>query len=74
MKLDDLPEILSASMVGDYLGVDRKVIYDLLNNKPEYGGMISFRVGSQRRIRKDDLVNWIDNQLNGNTPKLKAVK
>jgi excisionase family DNA binding protein len=74
MKIIDLPEIMSAAMVGEYLGVDRKVIYDLLNNKSEYGGLISFRVGTQRRIRKDDLMNWIDNQLNGNTPKLKAVK
>lgn len=73
MKINDLPEIMSAAMVGEYLGVDRKVIYDLLNNKPEYGGLPSFRVGSQRRIRKDDLTEWIENQLSGK-PKLKAVK
>ena len=74
MKADELPDILSALAVGEYLGVDRKVIYDLLNAKPEYGGLKSFRVGSQRRIRKVDLFQWIEKQMQCDGIKLKAVK
>lgn len=61
-NLDELPEILSAQLIADYLGISRSTIYTLFQIKPELGGIPNFEVGNSKRAYKKDLINWIESR------------
>jgi len=63
MSLDTLPEILTAEHMAKYLGMSRRVIYDLMKTKPEGGGIPSFNIGYSKRVRKSDFIHWIDTRV-----------
>lgn len=63
MKLDEMPEILTAQNIADYLGISRKRVYELFQIKPEHGGIPNFDIGYSRRVRKKDFVAWIDKKV-----------
>lgn len=73
MKMEDMPEIISASHISKYLHVSRNRIYELFQIKPEYGGIPCFTVGTQKRVLKSDFEKWIDDRKRTNI-RLKAVK
>jgi excisionase family DNA binding protein len=62
MSLDTLPEILTAEHMAKYLGLSRRVIYDLMKTKPEAGGIPSFNIGYSVRAEKSDFILWIKAQ------------
>jgi excisionase family DNA binding protein len=62
MTSDTLPEILTADHMAKYLGMSRRVIYDLIKTKPEAGGIPSFNIGYSVRVEKSDFVEWIKAQ------------
>ncbi len=62
MTLDTLPEILTAEHMAKYLGMSRRVIYDLMKTKPEAGGIPSFNIGYSVRVEKSDFISWIKKQ------------
>lgn len=63
MTMDALPEILTANHIAKYLGMSRRVIYDLFKTRPEAGGIPSFNIGYSKRVRKSDFIHWIDTRV-----------
>lgn len=58
--LEELPEILSAQLIANYLGISRSTVYTLFQTKPEFGGIPNFEVGNSKRVVKVEFVNWIE--------------
>jgi len=57
---DELPEILTAQHIADYLGIARRRVYELLQLKPTAGGIPNFEIGLSKRVEKKDFLEWID--------------
>lgn len=60
MTLNELPEVLTAQHIADYLGISRRRVYELFQLKREYGGIPNFDIGFSKRVEKADLVKWIE--------------
>lgn len=58
--LDNLPDILSPQQVADYVGVARQRVYDFC----QFGEIKSFTIGASRKIRKSDMLVWLDKVSN----------
>jgi hypothetical protein len=72
-QLNDLPEVLSAQHIADYLGIARNTVYSLFRVNPKHGGIPNFDVGApgnqasqstktSKRVMKSDFINWIGTQ------------
>ncbi|UCZ53716.1 helix-turn-helix domain-containing protein [Bacillus shivajii] len=61
-KMDELPEILTAKHIAEYLGISRRRVYELFQLKPKHGGIPNFDIGFSKRVYKEDLKNWIENR------------
>lgn len=59
MTMESLPEILTAGHMAKYLGLSRRMIYDLMKTKPEAGGIPSFNIGYSVRAEKSDFIAWV---------------
>ena len=57
--MQDLPNILTAQDIADYLRIGRKRVYELMNLSPQHGGTLTFSIGRSRRVEKADFVKWI---------------
>lgn len=62
VKLEDLPEIITASHISKYLGISNKTVYELFKTKPEFGGIPNFDIGNSKRVEKKDFIQWIQDQ------------
>ena len=62
--LENLPDILTAQHIADYLGISRKRVYEFFQIKPDYGGIKSFDIGYSKRARKTDFLRWLDGKAN----------
>ncbi|MEV2910513.1 DNA-binding protein [Paenibacillus larvae] len=62
-KMDELPDILTARLISNYLGISSRRVYELFQLKPECGGIPNFEVGKSKRVYKDDLTQWIENKI-----------
>lgn len=60
--MNDLPRVLTAQDIADYLRVGRKRVYELMSIKPQAGGIPSFSVGRSRRVEKREFEKWLDRQ------------
>jgi excisionase family DNA binding protein len=60
VSIDELPEIITAQHIADYLGISRGKVYVLFQTKPTAGGIPSFDIGASRRVDKQDFLSWID--------------
>ncbi|WP_411734993.1 helix-turn-helix domain-containing protein [Paenibacillus sp. M2] len=58
--LNELPEILSAQNIADYLSISRPRVYELFQIKNSSGGIPNFSIGATRRVVKIDFINWIE--------------
>lgn len=63
MKIEEMPDILTAQNIADYLGISRRRVYELFQLKPELGGIPNFDIGFSKRVRKIDFVRWIDEKV-----------
>lgn len=63
LTLDQLPEILTAQHIADYLKISRRRVYELFKIHPDHGGISNFDIGFSKRVRKKDLVKWIDGKF-----------
>ncbi|WP_023987478.1 helix-turn-helix domain-containing protein [Paenibacillus polymyxa] len=61
-SLEELPEILSAQLIANYLGISRSTVYTLFQTKPQFGGIPNFEVGNSKRADKKDFINWIESR------------
>ena len=59
MNKDELPEILTAQHIADYLGISRRRVYELFQLKPDFGGIPNFDIGNSKRVEKKDFFEWI---------------
>lgn len=59
-SLSELPEILTAKHIAEYLSISRRRVYELFQLKPEYGGIPNFEIGKSKRVDKVDFISWID--------------
>jgi excisionase family DNA binding protein len=57
--MQDLPSILTAQDIADYLRIGRKRVYELMDLSPKHGGIPTFSVGRSRRVEKADFLRWI---------------
>ncbi|ARF66563.1 hypothetical protein B7C51_00255 [Paenibacillus larvae subsp. pulvifaciens] len=62
-KINELPDILTAQSIAEYIGISRRRVYELFQLKPECGGIPNFEVGKSKRVYKDDLTQWIENKI-----------
>ncbi len=62
--LAELPEILTAQNIADYLQIHRKTVYELFNKLPEYGGIPCFNIGISKRADKGDFCKWLEQRKN----------
>jgi len=60
----ELPEILTAQNIADYLAITRSTVYELFKKRPEYGGIPCFNIGTSKRADKDDFCKWLDQLKN----------
>lgn len=63
MRLDELPEIITAQHIADYLRISRRRVYELFKIHPDHGGILNFDIGFSKRVKKEDLIKWIDGKL-----------
>lgn len=75
ISLEDMPDLITADDIANYLGIHRDTVYHLLKLKPDYGGIKNFKVGALYRIFKVDFIKWMDDQVGDPTPaKLQVMK
>ncbi|MFJ5713160.1 helix-turn-helix domain-containing protein [Neobacillus sp. NPDC093127] len=53
-----LPPVLTAEDIQRYLNVSKSKAYDLFKVK----GFPTIIIGGNKRVNKDDFLNWLDNQ------------
>ena len=59
-SMNDLPEILTALHIANYLKISRRRVYELFQLKPNYGGIPNFDIGASKRVEKKDFIKWIE--------------
>lgn len=66
VSLDELPEILTAQDIANYLGISRLRVYELFQLLPKAGGIPNFDIGSSKkaskRAIKKDFVQWMEDR------------
>lgn len=67
----NLPDVLTAGQIADYLSVSRQAVYELLQINPEYGGIPNFAIGKSKRVEKRDFIKWIESQKSERTKRFK---
>lgn len=60
LSIDQLPDILTAQNIADYLTISRRRVYELFKLHPEHGGIPNFDIGFSKRVDKKDFINWIE--------------
>ncbi|WP_158606388.1 helix-turn-helix domain-containing protein [Paenibacillus ginsengarvi] len=65
LKLDELPDVLTAQEIACFLRVDVRRVYDNLKLKPNAGGIPHVKMGKQMRIYRSDFISWMDKQRGG---------
>jgi hypothetical protein len=58
----DLPDILKAQDVADFLGISRRRVYELLQMSEKVGGIKCISIGASKRVEKNDFLQWLENQ------------
>ncbi len=61
-NIEDLPQVLTAQHIADYLYLARNTVYELFQLPPDRGGIPNFNVGKSRRVVKTDFIGWINKQ------------
>ncbi|MNC00655.1 hypothetical protein D3C75_479870 [compost metagenome] len=60
MKLEEMPEVLTAQHIADYLGIARLTVYEQFNIPVERGGIPNFNIGKSRKTLKSDFILYLD--------------
>lgn len=58
--LSELPEVLTAKYISDYLHVTNRQAYRWMATAPEAGGLKSFTIGRIVRTYKTDFIQWLE--------------
>ncbi|MDQ0880963.1 helix-turn-helix domain-containing protein [Peribacillus sp. V2I11] len=60
MEKANLPSILTAQHIADYLGISRRRVYELMQMSEKAGGIRSFNIGTSKRVDREDFLRWIE--------------
>lgn len=60
VTLEEMPPVLTAQNIADYLGLARYTVYGLYDEPVECGGIPNFKIGNSRRTLKTDFVEFIE--------------
>ncbi len=60
MHLNDLPDILTAKAIANFLQISLRKAYDLMDIQPNAGGLPCKRIGKCKRVLKSDLIKWLE--------------
>jgi len=60
IKIEELPEMLTAQHIATYLGISRRRVYELFQLKPAFGGIPNLDIGFSKRVDKKDFIAWIE--------------
>jgi hypothetical protein len=58
--LEQLPDILSAQHIANYLQISRRRVYELFQMTEAAGGIRNFDIGASKRVDKQDFIRWIE--------------
>ncbi|WP_445669877.1 helix-turn-helix domain-containing protein [Paenibacillus sp. FSL R5-0887] len=64
MDLNNMPDLLTAEQVGEYLGVSRSAVYSWCRAKKLHG----IKLCGNWRIRKSTLLEWVAEQERASCP------
>lgn len=70
MLINELPEMLTAQHISNYLGISRGKVYMLFQINPAAGGIPNFAIGTSKRVEKKDFVTWIETRKLEKTQRL----
>lgn len=59
LTIEELPQVLTAQHIADYLYLARVTVYELFKLPIERGGIPNFNVGNSRRVMKSEFIAWI---------------
>lgn len=68
LTFDELPDVLTAKDIAEYLQSSTRQVYNWFAQEPESGGIKNFRKGKMCRAFKDDFAVWL-----GREPTRKGV-
>lgn len=60
MKLDDLPDILTADILSRFLSLSKRRVYELMDIAVEAGGIPKIQIGRSKRVFKPDFIHWLE--------------
>ncbi|ART74836.1 hypothetical protein B4U37_01685 [Sutcliffiella horikoshii] len=60
MTREELPAILTAQNIADYLKISRRRVYELFQISEEAGGIKCFEIGLTKRVEVEDFFAWLD--------------
>jgi excisionase family DNA binding protein len=72
--LDQLPDILTAKHIAEYLSLSRKRVYELFQIIPTAGGIPNFDIGASKRVDKQEFIKWIDDRKQEKIKSLRGNK
>ncbi|WP_216831705.1 helix-turn-helix domain-containing protein [Alkalihalobacterium elongatum] len=62
MTKNELPNVLTAQNIAEYLKISRRRVYELFQLSEEAGGIRCFEIGLSKRVEKEDFVEWLESQ------------
>ncbi|QEK13747.1 helix-turn-helix domain-containing protein (plasmid) [Crassaminicella thermophila] len=62
MKFDDLPDILTADIMAEFLKLSKRRVYELMDISVEAGGIPKLQIGRSKRVIKTDFIKWLQNK------------
>lgn len=62
MKIENLPDVLTATDVSKFLGISANKTYELMRINQSAGGLPVLKIGRNVRVLKSDLIAWIDSK------------
>lgn len=55
---DSLPDTLTAKHIAQFLGISRRLVYELFQIHVNHGGIPHFCIGTSKRVDKEDFKQW----------------
>ncbi len=59
-KLENLPDVLTAEALSQFLSLSKRRVYELMALKADAGGIPCMKIGRNKRVLKADFVNWMN--------------
>lgn len=60
MKLEELPDVLTADVLAEFLSLSKRRVYELMDISDDHGGIPCLRIGRSKRVLKADLLEWLN--------------